>query len=334
MENLHAVFGKPHHLSAQGRNCPGCVGSRLQPNHFFVSKFHCFVSSLCFIFFLFKPAVQKLNHQIINQCANRGSDDHAQKTENAAKQQQRKNDPEFVDANIASHDPRTDNIAVHLLQNQNKNQEIQTLQRIHQQNQKCGGNRSQKRTEERNNIGDADNDGNQQGIRHIHQGHAHKADHADDQGIQNLAMDKAAENPVSLLQGISHMLIGFVGEQRFSHLLGLPFHQLLIPQDIDRNDNTHDKVDNKPDHVHHAAGNAAHDIGDILGKVVLHPGLKSGREPADDFIDGVFQLHGSMLHAGNPHLNLLDIAGQGCGKLGDALDQARDDQRKQQDNCP
>ena len=107
--------------------------------------------------------------------------------------------PEARDADSVAEDLGTNDVAVHLLQNNDEDDEIERLQRVDQQNDQRTRHRADERTEHRNDVRHADNRRNQRRIRHLHERHADVAQDADDRRVYDLADDKAREIRLMLL---------------------------------------------------------------------------------------------------------------------------------------
>ena len=91
-------------------------------------------------------------------------------------------------------DFRTNQVSVNLLQNQDKNGEDQSIARIDHQENENTWNRTNERTEERQNIRNADHNTDQDRIFHIGHEHENIAQNPNDQRIDDFARDESRKN--------------------------------------------------------------------------------------------------------------------------------------------
>ena len=82
-----------------------------------------------------KLIVDRVGNEQVNDRKHRHAQDHACEAEEAGRDGDRRKHPEARDADGVAEDLRPDDIAVHLLQDQNEDDEIERLQRVHQQNE-------------------------------------------------------------------------------------------------------------------------------------------------------------------------------------------------------
>lgn len=112
---------------------------------------------------------------------------------------------------LVAQDQRTDHIAVQLLERQHKEGEIHRLDGRIQQNQKDAGDGAQEGAEEGDHIGDAHDHRDQRRVGELEEAAADKAEDPDDEGVQQLAPDKAGEDAVHLVdapQDPGHRALG------------------------------------------------------------------------------------------------------------------------------
>lgn len=111
-----------------------------------------------------QTAANQLFHGVINDREQRHTDDHAKDAPQPAEQDDGKQHPEAGQACAVAQNLRPNDVAVQLLQRQNKNHEPERLDGAFNQNQQRGRNRADDGAKEWNHIGDAHNGGNQQCI--------------------------------------------------------------------------------------------------------------------------------------------------------------------------
>ena len=115
---------------------------------------------------------------------------HAGNPEQAAEQDNGEKDPEAGQAGGASQDHRTDHVAVQLLQYQHEQDKFHSFDGLDDQNEQAADDSADIRTEDRHDIGDADQYGDQQGIGRSQERRSDIAEKADDDGIDDLADQK------------------------------------------------------------------------------------------------------------------------------------------------
>lgn len=131
---------------------------------------------------------------------------HAYKSEQSAAHQNSEKNPEAGQPRTVSQDLRSQNITVKLLQCQDEHQEPHTLLRIHHQQKQCRRDRSDKRTEKRDDIGDPYDAADQQRVLPSENRHAHEAQQTNDQRVYDLAIDKSAKGLIRKGSSIQDLL--------------------------------------------------------------------------------------------------------------------------------
>ena len=190
-------------------------------------------------------------YEIEDDGPDRDCDDHADEAEEAAEQEDREQYPEAAETGRVSEDARAEDVTVELLQNQDEDEEVYTLHRARQQNQDEGWYRTDERTEERNHVRHADDDGNEHRVWHIHKAQAEETEQADDEGVDDLADDESAEDPVDVGELLHHMLCPLLRKECEGQLPGFAEHGLLDVQEVDHHDEADEEVlkpgDHRPD---------------------------------------------------------------------------------------
>lgn len=101
---------------------------------------------------------------------------------------------------------RRENIAIQLLQNQDKNNEFEALDRIDQENQDRAGNRAQEWPEKRNQIRHTQQHSQQRRIRHVNDTQSHEANQTDQNRYHDITPDKAAKHLIRIPYRIHNAL--------------------------------------------------------------------------------------------------------------------------------
>ena len=110
---------------------------------------------------LFQQMIDLLGQHAVQHGKQRHADHHAREAHHAAEQQNGEHDPEARQSGGVAEDFRSEDIAVKLLQQQHKNDEIQRLHRTDDHDQNGTRNRTDERPEKRDNIGHTDDNRNQ-----------------------------------------------------------------------------------------------------------------------------------------------------------------------------
>ena len=111
--------------------------------------------------------MHRAGDQVINNRKCRYCDNHADETKESAKEENRKQYPETRKSCRIAQDLRSQNIAVKLLQKQNPDEEIHTLERTDQEYQERCRYRTDERSKKRYHIRHTDNDAQKHRERHI-----------------------------------------------------------------------------------------------------------------------------------------------------------------------
>ena len=148
---------------------------------------------------LVQHIVHKFPRQAVEGRKERHADDHAHKTEQVAADHDGKQDPQGRDADGRAQDLRADEVAVHLLDDQNQHAEDDRLDRVNQQQNEDAGDRADEGAKYRDNIRDADKHTDEQCKIEPQDRHCHKRDNADDGRVNDLAHKEAREIHVGIM---------------------------------------------------------------------------------------------------------------------------------------
>ena len=228
------------------------------------------------LFVAFQAVEDQFLDDVIDDGKERHADDHAHKAPQAAEQQDGEEHPEARKAGGVAEDLGSDDVAVHLLQDQHKEDEPERLDGILDQDEQGGRNGADEGTEEGNDIRHTDDDGDEQGTGKLEDQTGDVAQHADDRGIQDLAVEEAAEH----LIGVADLVQKEVGpaalDKAVEDQLALLAELLPAGQQIDRDDQADDKVLQEGHEAHHADGCTAQDALHGGENGLLHPCVQIG----------------------------------------------------------
>ena len=195
------------------------------------------------------------------------------------KEQQGEEDPEGGQARGVAQNFGADDVAVHLLENDDEDDEHQALARVGEQQQQSAGDGAEEGAENGDDVGDAHDDADEHGVGYVQDGQDDAAEDADNQGVQELSGDKAAENLVDGPQVPENRVAGAAffhqGEEEL-----FPLAHELVPahKQVDHDDDADGEVQQASGHVHHA-GDQVHEGGE---GIVLKPVGKGGGDPVGD----------------------------------------------------
>ena len=200
--------------------------------------------------------------------------------------------------------------------------EDQTLHGIDQQQQEGAGDGPEERTEDGDDVRDADDDADEQGVRHLEDGQTHAADDADDEGVEQLAGDEAEEDAVDL----PHVLEDGIAGAAAAHggvedLLGLAGELVAAEQEVDHDDDADDEVQQ----VHRGRDQAVGHVLDHGERIVLEPALNGLGDARGEVLDDGVGLPVGHEPVGQP-------LGGGLGHLRQALDQRGDVEHELRDD--
>ena len=220
-------------------------------------------------------ALQAVDDQLFDDVVDNGKQrhthDHAHKAPQAAKQQNGEQYPEAGKTGGIAQNLGSDDVAVQLLQNQHEQHEPQRLDGVLDEDEQGGRDSTDKGAEEGDHVGHTNDHRYQQRTGELEDQTADIAQHADDGGVHDLAVDKAAEHFVCVLHFLSDQLRPAGADDAVQHQLALLHEPLAAGQHIHRHDDADDQVFGHRHHVQHTNGCAAQDV--------LHGGQQGVLEP-------------------------------------------------------
>ena len=279
--------------------------------------------------------VQTVDHQffedVVDDSKQGHADDHAHKAPQTAEEQDGKQHPEAGKTGGIAQDLGSDDVAVQLLQHQNKQDEPQCLDGVLDEDEQCGGDGTDEGTKEGDHVGDADDHRHQQRTGEPEDQAADVAQHADDGGVHDLAVDEAAEHPVCIESFFGDELCPVGLEDAVEHQLCLLYKPLAAAQHIHRYDDADDQILGDHHHVQYSHGGTADDVLHGGQQGVLDPGVQIGMEGV---VRRVQQTHDLLvvfneLHMACPVYKLGNICLCRVVQGGDAGDQLRHDHHDQ-----
>ena len=201
----------------------------------------------------------ELLEHIVDDCEERHTDDHAHKAPQAAEQQDGKQHPEAGKAGGVAQNLRPDDVAVHLLQDQNEQDEPERLDGVLDEDEQGGRDGTDERPEEGDDVGHTDDDRDQQRAGELEDEAGDVAQHTDDGGIQNLAVDEAAEHFIGVEDLFQNDIRPAGLDEAVQDHLALLAELLPASQQIHRNDDADDDVLQEGHEAHHAQRCTAQD---------------------------------------------------------------------------
>ena len=259
----------------------------------------------------------------------RHAEQHADKAEQAAEQQNREQHPEAGQTGGVAKNLRAKNIAVKLLQQQDKDQKVQRLQRRHDKDDDKRRNGTDKRAKERDDIGYTDNDADQHRKRHIHHVENNHGNQKDNKRVEQLACDKAGKCLIGKSAVLHNDIAPSLAQHRINAANNLPDKILFARQQINRNDDADKNILEHSYRVHDTDGNISQrvyrrckrildeffDVADRL-RIGVHDGFLAAR----------IILYDEILHRAR---QVHHIARQRCRQTRHAGNQLRNNQRQQ-----
>ena len=221
------------------------------------------------------------------------ADEHSGKPQELGEYEDGKHHPEGGKPGGIAEDLRAEDVAVELLEQEDKHQKHKRLDRVLGEDDDKGRNRPDERPEVGNYIGDTDNDAHKHDIGHIQQRHPDEAEHADDGRVDDLAGDEAAEDGVGLPGQIEQEAGVLLTEEGVHDLAHLRQKALLSHKHIDRNDDANHQIEHAAGKVHRVfqrLGQGAHRKVIRLGDGAFHREVHR----VDDLLGQ--PVHGDELH--------------------------------------
>lgn len=289
-----------------------------------------FIIGLCFL--RHAPAAQRMAHQpgedAVQHRKQRHADDHADKPEQPAGQQNGEHHPKAGKAGGIAQNFWAQDIAVELLQRKDKKHEVKRLERVDEKDKQPAGNGTDKRPEKRDDVRYAHHHADEHRIRHAQRCHPDKTQDADDEGIQQLAVDEAAEYPVSKTCVIQHD-IGAAGAQAaVQQFFGLCGKKLFAVEHINGDDDADEYILEKGQ----GAQQPAHQVRQLGQHVRFYPCGESCHGFGIYPLCGSFELRVVLKRVLDPARHVLDAVRQQIGfhqpdDAGDHLRQHHPQQR-------
>ena len=200
--------------------------------------------------------VHKGLHAGVEHGKDRYAHNHAENAEEASEDGDRKDNPEAGKPGGIAEDFRPEDIAVKLLDKDNQDTEIKRLPGINHQHKEGAGNTADPRTEKGNHIGHADNHAYQNGIRRADNTGADKADDADDNGVYDLAADKADEGTMDEAEICYQLVPGLAVKYGIDYFLCLSGKFFFTSQQINGDNKADNKVPERFKYADYAQGNS------------------------------------------------------------------------------
>ena len=275
--------------------------------------------------------MHKFPRQAVEGRKERHADDHAHKTEQVAADHDGKQDPQGRDADGRAQDLRADEVAVHLLDDQDQHAEDDRLDRVNQQQNEDAGDRADEGAKYRDNIRDADKHTDEQCKIEPQDRHCHKRDNADDGRVNDLAHKEAREIHVGVMADAQRVFRSLFRQEGMRQRAQLMEQMLLVRQHIDagrnRGENRHKvrchAADAGHDLRHGGAGHVVDFLDHRLGIVQHFCGRRQVNAEA-------------LLNHAQHILYTLYVAWEVRKQHGDAVHDLRDDQpcqQHKQQNC-
>ena len=183
-----------------------------------------------------QPPFGKFPNQRVDDREGGNADNHADRAEEGAEDGDREHHPEGGKSGRVSEDLGADDVAVDLLENDDKDGEHDRRARIEDQQQKNRRDRTDKRPEVGDDVGNADDDADQHRIGPLEDRHDEKAENADNGGIDDLSDDEAAENIVTGVGDVQQLVHQLFRKDRVAQLFHMRVEKFLAREKIDRND--------------------------------------------------------------------------------------------------
>ena len=225
------------------------------------------------------PLPQPIAYQTVDHAVKHGKDrdtqHHASESKQPAEQQDREQHPEAGQSRGVPQDLGAQNIPVKLLEHKDKDHEINTLDRTDDEDQQGAWNGTDKGAKKGDDIGHTDDDRQKGGVWEVKEIAAHQRDDPNDEGVQQLAVDKAAHDAI----GIAHLLHDQVCPAGLTHtvhdLFGLGREDILSGQQIDGDDNGDQQVLGQHQQGDEHSGHTGEHGGEPGNDLLLEPGQRA-----------------------------------------------------------
>ena len=262
---------------------------------------------------LFQAAVDELPQQVIERRKQRHAQQHPPEAHEMVEQQQGEEHPKGRQARRVAQNFGADDVAVHLLQDDDEDQEDETFVGVGQQEQKRRGDGPKEGTEDGDDVGDAHDGADETGVGDAQNGQAGGTEQADDEGVQQLAGDEigkdAVDDPQVLQDAVAGGALAAEGEEKFFTLA----HEVVPAHEhIGHDDDPNDKVE----HTDGGGSDPFHDVRQGRERVILEPGL----EHPGHFVQRVLNDLGGLAVL---HQKIGEIFGKALDHFRQTLDQRR-----------
>ena len=171
-------------------------------------------------------------HQRVDDGADRHAQQHTQYAEGAAADGDGCQHPQTRQTHGLAHHPRVDEVALHLLQNQQEDQECQGFDGALEHDEERAGGRADPRAEDGDQRQRRDDDRHRQGVGKPQEQHTEAAQRSEDHGLRHLPGDEAGEGVVGQVQHRQQLVGGLLGQGAAQQPLGLGEERLLLRQHI------------------------------------------------------------------------------------------------------
>ena len=206
----------------------------------------------------------QLLDDVIDDGKQRHTHDHAHEAPQTAEQQDGEEHPEARKASGVAQDLRADDVAVQLLEHQNEEHEPEGLDgTLDEDEQRCRHG-TDEGTEEGDDVGDADDDRHQQRARELEDDAGEVAEHTNDGGVHDLAVDEAAEHLVCVEDFLLDELRPVGLDDAVEDHLGLLGELFAAGQQVNSDDKADEQILEPGHHTHDADAHTAQDALYIL----------------------------------------------------------------------
>ena len=224
-------------------------------------------------------------HQRVDDGAHRHAQQHAQHAEGAAADGDGRQHPQSRQAHGLAHHPGINEVALHLLEDQQEDQERQGLDGTLEHDEKRAGGRADPRAENGDQRQRRDDHRHRQGVGQAQDQHAQAAQGAQDERLRHLTGDEAGKGVVGEAQQRQQAVGGLPGQDAAQQPLGLGDERLLLGQQVQGEHQRQQEVHQCPHDgggdvqggVHHAVALLLQEAGDGLLHVLRVEGqLRQG----------------------------------------------------------
>ncbi len=208
-------------------------------------------------------AVNKVGNEGINENKHGNAEKHTCEAEKTGTYNDGEHDPEAVDTDNVAENLGSQEVAVKLLQQNNKHGKDQRFHGRHHENNHNRGNCADERSEERNNIGYADYNRDEHRVRHSKNCAANVANNTYDRAVKNSAGNKSVEDAVYKANAHQNLFSCLHGEDAVNKLLHICAEGFAVIENIYGCNHTDDDVVYTLQHGNHTAGYIAHETSQL-----------------------------------------------------------------------